>query len=1042
MKLEMPCSDWSDSPPKPQHFFKIILSDTESQTKLMIPKKFVSKYGNKLGSRISLKAPNGLVWKVNLERDENEVWLQDGWPQFAKFYSIQFGHLLFFKYRGHCDFKVRIFDPSCTEMDYPSSRSAKLKSGESSKKRKRAIKTDHLASSDLNRPCKKRVNRVCLKPKLQKEKRDSPQEIDEARVRALASAEAFKSDNPVFLRVMKISHVDGKRRGLVVSKAFEETYKKWKDNDQVHLQVAGRIWPLNCIMKWNRCRLSSGWDKFAQDNSLSVGDVCVFELINTCTKLLEVHILSAAKETNENTRLPRVEREAKEAKVPASVDAFTSRYPFFRINVYPSSLSGGSLGLPQKFVKRFITKDSCNVTLRISDGREWLLDMAKPSSFFKIIVSNADHHSKLMIPKKFASIHRKNLDDKISLKVPSGSVWPIKLKRHKNKVWLQKGWPEFAEHYSIGFGYLLVFEYQGNSKFQVLVFDPSGLETDYPLTSTTENRKVVRSARAKKRVVDSDDSTSVDVVRPCKRTTASSSCKEGGEDGPKVKQEQGKRNGGALASAKAFKSQNPSFIHVMKSSNVVGAWPNVYITNTFEEAYKKWKNNDKVILRVEKRRWTVYCSVNSNQCRFGRKWGKFARENSLNVDDVCVFELINPSRKLLQVLIFREEETSSNSNGKSACNVKKDPAIAAAKDFKSEKPYFIVSMTPSHIKGSSGMHITKTFEEVYKKWMKNVEVILEVGGKTWPVFSYFNLSNDRCALRHGWADFARDNSLKVGDVCVFELINPSKKLLKVHISNNIHQVNQKALQVTSEAEVSAKAFRSENPFFKINMRPSYVDGRCLSVPKIFVTTHITRDHCNVILQSSDGRSWPVKCTTSRSYRTAARFTSGWRNFAHANSLAVGDVCVFELISHSKKLINVSIFPLNMASFPRSSSSNTKPKRFFKIILSDIGSHSSLVRIFHYIPKTFKEAYKKWKYQNQILLEAEGRIWPVTCSLYSNCNQCRIRQGWAQFARDNSLNAGDVCVFELINPSTKLLQVLIFRATKEAENLECLHHLKL
>ena len=39
------------------------------------------------------------------------------------------------------------------------------------------------------------------------------------------------------------------------------------------------------------------------------------------------------------------------------------------------------------------------------------------------------------------------------------------------------------------------------------------------------------------------------------------------------------RNGVALASAKAFKSKNPSFIHVMKSSNVVGAWPNV-VNNT------------------------------------------------------------------------------------------------------------------------------------------------------------------------------------------------------------------------------------------------------------------------------------------------------------------------------------------------------------------------------------------------------------------------------------------------------------------------------
>ena len=81
---------------------------------------------------------------------------------------------------------------------------------------------------------------------------------------------------------------------------FEETYKKWKDSDQV-LQVAGKSRPVNCNMNGNLFRLRSMWDRFAQDNLLFVGDVCVFELINNSTKLLQAEIFSAAKEANGNT---------------------------------------------------------------------------------------------------------------------------------------------------------------------------------------------------------------------------------------------------------------------------------------------------------------------------------------------------------------------------------------------------------------------------------------------------------------------------------------------------------------------------------------------------------------------------------------------------------------------------------------------------------------------------------------------------------------------------------------------------------------------
>ncbi|XP_074326377.1 uncharacterized protein LOC141664347 [Apium graveolens] len=98
-------------------------------------------------------------------------------------------------------------------------------------------------------PRKRRVgklpskDRVCLTPKLQQEitklgYRGSG--IKEAEASALASAEAFKSDNPFFFHVMRRTYTDGRRHGLVVKKAFEESYKRWNNNDKVYLQVAGR----------------------------------------------------------------------------------------------------------------------------------------------------------------------------------------------------------------------------------------------------------------------------------------------------------------------------------------------------------------------------------------------------------------------------------------------------------------------------------------------------------------------------------------------------------------------------------------------------------------------------------------------------------------------------------------------------------------------------------------------------------------------------------------------------------------------------------
>lgn len=85
----------------------------------MIPEKFVRKYGEEVQGRVLLKAPAAPPWSVDVQRKEDKVWMQKGWPEFAKFYSLCFGHSILFEYQGNCNFKVVIFDTSATEIDYP-----------------------------------------------------------------------------------------------------------------------------------------------------------------------------------------------------------------------------------------------------------------------------------------------------------------------------------------------------------------------------------------------------------------------------------------------------------------------------------------------------------------------------------------------------------------------------------------------------------------------------------------------------------------------------------------------------------------------------------------------------------------------------------------------------------------------------------------------------------------------------------------------------------------------------------------------------------
>lgn len=81
---------------------------------------------------------------------------------------------------------------------------------------------------------------------------------------------------------------------------------------------------------------------------------------------------------------------------------------------------------------------------------------------------------------KFVRDHGDNFSSIVTLSDPNLREWKIGLEKSENDVWFCDGWEKFMEYYSITSPNFLVFRYEGNSKFHVLIFDMNGTEIPYP----------------------------------------------------------------------------------------------------------------------------------------------------------------------------------------------------------------------------------------------------------------------------------------------------------------------------------------------------------------------------------------------------------------------------------------------------------------------------------------------------------------------------------------------------------------------------------
>ncbi|XP_043805911.1 B3 domain-containing transcription factor VRN1-like isoform X3 [Manihot esculenta] len=310
-----------------------------------IPKKFIRKHGKDLPSPVILKVANGSIWKIELSKCHGEVWLEKGWQEFAKHHSLDHGYFLVFKYEGHGHFCVFILDKSASEIQYPcegictadqkpepvvennedgfsveimDDPSQGRKAGEMSPlsphqqscKRTRTdptaktldsmfcSSTEYLSNKATPSTCIKVESSICSKgfggmlKQLTGSKKDACRKRTRSDSKALANANKFVSSNPFFKSVVWLD----KRKNSIVCVPVSFSRRNIKDCvANLTLQFGDRLWPVKLIRysKWNVVRFCSGWSVFARENSLEMGDVCIFELIKI--DVLNVYIFKCDK---------------------------------------------------------------------------------------------------------------------------------------------------------------------------------------------------------------------------------------------------------------------------------------------------------------------------------------------------------------------------------------------------------------------------------------------------------------------------------------------------------------------------------------------------------------------------------------------------------------------------------------------------------------------------------------------------------------------------------------------------------------------------
>ncbi|PON97021.1 B3 DNA binding domain containing protein [Trema orientale] len=382
---------------------------------------------------------------------------------------------------------------------------------------------------------------------------------------------------------------------------------------------------------------------------------------------------------------------------------------------------------------------------------------------------------KLRIPKKSATIFGEELSEWATLTVPCGhGPWQVKVKKNGEKnIWLIDGVEEFIKYYSIHFCSILQFTYQGNSVFSVRICDALGSEIEYPFNDSMSeeySEKDLSNDDYSVELVDSrpsisrvpfgkqEEDTRVDdysvEILDIKPTISHGSSRRKALNGGLQQESLGKRTRKVFPQRVGGKhrkrGRDAAFMDHRVRSEFLYRTRSKSCVKEEQEEVKELGNAD----------------ISGRSKLIGNNNKSGSRDFPVKHDEDV--DMILPR-------IF------TYSRGKGPVMSKEtEKAARAAFACKLRNPSFMVIITP-FIMSQHAFDVPAEFVKRHMRWCPEMIQVQACDEKRkWPVRCFFKYPTRSCTIKRmgrGWGSFSTSQSLKEGDLCVFEMISKVKEVV-------------------------------------------------------------------------------------------------------------------------------------------------------------------------------------------------------------------------------------------------------------------------
>ncbi|KAJ4964237.1 hypothetical protein NE237_024176 [Protea cynaroides] len=293
--------------------------------------------------------------------------------------------------------------------------------------------------------------------------------------------------------------------------------------------------------------------------------------------------------------------------------------------------------------------------------------------FFKVMLPGR-YTRRLQIPPAFVEHISEEAYKIATLEDSSGSHWCIKLSKTTDGTYLEDGWPDFVKDHSISDFNFLVFGYDGNTCFNVLIFSKSACERDY-VFKIKKNEESTFSIGAKELDKSSETSSgsvqkaSNDDPGQCLPTFKPDELKKSEREDVELTSEPLSRTRYSLSrrwsaieeekakvweAAKSFTSKFPCFVKCLTAANVYRKFtleiPSKFARTHGRHFHTQWKT-EVTLWNTQGKAWRVNLIYSWGRTVLCGGWQKFLRANKLEEADICIFELVGKFE--MQVHIFR-----------------------------------------------------------------------------------------------------------------------------------------------------------------------------------------------------------------------------------------------------------------------------------------------------------------------------------------------------------------------------------------------------